>query len=499
MSTSSPLQPVDPATFHQNEEEKEKPWIVRKIVQSLTGRIVVAVAHTLYATGTTVVCLSPWGDSVPLILPCIRFRDVVIHSVVAATGGAAIVATPLMGTAGGVVVESFGSSIVVELGVLAAHEATGTVANHLLINKPTDLLIPKHSGKLETTDIKKLLITLTFKHIVTDASLGFFRAPDSNASDNSLFSGIMDYFSIEKGWFSPYLFASCRRPLIPRTMVPDVVFMHGPWLRGDYAIGSTLLKHSENVVALAPEPAPVEETNDPSLFQKAISALNFGKATPSEPGLTPEAAQKLEAEARPPSPKGPPPAAAAQGPTTMIDRVQDQINQWIKTKPDSQAKEDSVAPNVPPMPPNRRMVVLVLAISPHRAGVWTSSQRPGESVINYTLLNGCPALVVPIKLGCPLIAWHAVTLKTLQGLKGGVDGPAFQSTLRALNTYMEFCVDEERLELPPLYAEQGISKQKAVSIGLELVLAGAVRSGTNAKVKKEIDSERAGIVFFRIP
>ena len=35
--------------------------------------------------------------------------------------------------------------------------------------------------------------------------------------DNSLFSSVMDYLSIEKGWFSPYLFASGRRPVIPRS------------------------------------------------------------------------------------------------------------------------------------------------------------------------------------------------------------------------------------------------------------------------------------------
>jgi len=61
MSTASPLQPVDPATFHLSEQEKEKPWILRKIVQSLTGRVVIALGQTLHATGTTVICLSPWG------------------------------------------------------------------------------------------------------------------------------------------------------------------------------------------------------------------------------------------------------------------------------------------------------------------------------------------------------------------------------------------------------------------------------------------------------
>jgi hypothetical protein len=89
MSSASPLQPVDPATIHRDEKEEEKPWIMRKIAQSMAGRIVVAMAQTLQATGTTVICLSPWGefslvfkgyylryvvtgDSSPLILPCIR-------------------------------------------------------------------------------------------------------------------------------------------------------------------------------------------------------------------------------------------------------------------------------------------------------------------------------------------------------------------------------------------------------------------------------------------
>ncbi|KAG8757978.1 hypothetical protein FRC14_001047 [Serendipita sp. 396] len=567
MSSVSPLQPVDPAKVHLIEQEKEKPWIVRKIVQSMTGRIVVAMAQTLRASGETVICLSPWGDSVPLILPCIRFRDVAIHTVIVATGGAAVVASPLMESAGGVVVDSFGSTIIVELGILAGNEVGGQVANHLLISKPTDLLIPKHSGKLETTDIKKLLITLVFKHILTDASLGYFRAPEPDHSEGTLFSNVKEYLSIEKGWFNPYLYASCRRPLIPRSMTPDVVFCHGPWLKGDYSIGMALLKHSETVIALAVEPDLPPEHEDPSVVEKALNALKFGKASPAEPGLTQETAAKLEG--KPPSPTGfafvtqmfghkrekskevippatvpevaaapspkyapplyPPPAsqstidepvltsnsgtstpqsntapinATKNGPTTMIDRLTEQINEW-RGKPTVPTVTDPTA--IPPLPPNRRMVVLTLALSPHRAGVWTSSARPGESVMNYTLLNGCPSLVVPIKQGCPLIAWHAVTLKTLHGLQGGVDGEAFKNILDDLVTYMEFCVDEERIELPADYVEKSsmdgseTMKSKVVRAGMELVLAGAVRSGASAKVKKEIDSERAGIAFFRIP
>lgn len=53
--------------------------------------------------------------------------------------------------------------------------------------------------------------------------------------DNSLFATVKDYLAVEKGWFSPYLFASGRRPIIPRSMKPDIVFCHGPFLSGSKA------------------------------------------------------------------------------------------------------------------------------------------------------------------------------------------------------------------------------------------------------------------------
>jgi hypothetical protein len=68
--------------------------------------------------------------------------------------------------------------------------------------------------------------------------------------------------AIQKGWFNPYLFASARRPVIPRTINPDVVFCHGPFEAGDYDIGQTLLAQSSTVVCLSSdwilEPATVD-------------------------------------------------------------------------------------------------------------------------------------------------------------------------------------------------------------------------------------------------
>lgn len=58
-----------------------------------------------------------WGDSSPLLLPCIRFRDLVMHAVIAGTGGTAAVAAPVMGPVSDALISSVGDSIVVEIGL----------------------------------------------------------------------------------------------------------------------------------------------------------------------------------------------------------------------------------------------------------------------------------------------------------------------------------------------------------------------------------------------
>lgn len=78
-----------------------------------------------------------------------------------------------------------------------------------MVDKPLDILIGNHAHVLDTTSVKTILITLKYKHIIDDAALGFFRSPVH--SDPSMFSNVADYFAVEKGWFSPYLFATNRR------------------------------------------------------------------------------------------------------------------------------------------------------------------------------------------------------------------------------------------------------------------------------------------------
>ncbi|KAJ7232951.1 hypothetical protein B0H12DRAFT_1260766 [Mycena haematopus] len=199
----SSLGPIDPSSLNESHDEQEKsaPWIMRKLVGSMTGRIVMSSYESMRAAGTSVVCLSPWGDSSPLLLPCIRFRDLAVHTVIVATGGMAVVAAPVLGPIAGEVISTFGDTILVELGLHAGFSLTAHAANDLLIEKPLKAIIPIHSKRLETTAIKEMLITLKYKITMTDAALGFYRS--SVHKDNSLFATVKDYLAVEKGGSRP--------------------------------------------------------------------------------------------------------------------------------------------------------------------------------------------------------------------------------------------------------------------------------------------------------
>ena len=162
--------------------------------------------------------------------------------------------------------------------------------------------------------------------------------------------------------------------------------------------------------------------------------------------------------------------------------------------------------SIPAPPVPRRMVVLVIGLKPHRT-IWTSSQRPSESVINYQLLNGCPSVVVPVKLGAPLLAWDSLTLEQLWKVELPPDGETstsgkFEGITKVLFEYLDMCVDWDRVAVPgvddpALKAKEG--KKSVLKRSLEILLAAVVRSVDSKEVKKEVDKERSGIAMWRIP
>jgi hypothetical protein len=173
---------------------------------------------------------------------------VAAHIAVVATGGIAGVAAPFTDHAADLVAGDMGGSIIVG-DVCASHllaeglclnisfiqavhtgfEGLTTSANDLIIGI-AEGFIPLHSEELISVGTKDLLITLKFKHTMQDAALGFYHS--SLHADKDLFANVKDDRANEQGWFSPYLFASSRRPTGYRTMKPDIVLCHGPFLSG---------------------------------------------------------------------------------------------------------------------------------------------------------------------------------------------------------------------------------------------------------------------------
>jgi hypothetical protein len=141
--------------------------------------------------------------------------------VIAATGGVAAVAAPAMGPVADVVVGTVGDSLLVEVG-LHGFSLSMKLADDFVFDKSANALIPLHSRVLESKGVKTITITLKYKHTQEDAALGFFRS--SLHADKDLFSSVKDYLAVEKGWLSPYLFASGRRPVIPRSVRTDLTY-----------------------------------------------------------------------------------------------------------------------------------------------------------------------------------------------------------------------------------------------------------------------------------
>lgn len=136
-------------------------------------------------------------------------------------------------------------------------------------------------------------------------------------------------------------------------------------------------------------------------------------------------------------------------------------------------------------------------------------------MINYQLLNGCPAIVVPAKVGAPLLAWDTLTLEELWKLPlpgNSGDESKFSGVVSVLFEYMDLCVDWDRVILSKNVGESqltelsGGEKQDDISIrkskvrdAIALLVAGAIRSGGSKEVRKEVDEERSGIAMWRIP
>ncbi|KAG6814691.1 hypothetical protein H0H93_009819, partial [Arthromyces matolae] len=179
----------------------------------------------------------------------------------------------------------------------------------------------------------------------------------------------------------------------------------------------------------------------------------------------------------------------------------------------SASPSQSVQPALPTLIV-RRLVISLVGLKPYRMA-WSSSARPSESIIQYILCKGCPAIVVPAKADAPLLAWSTLTLKQLRKLELPDEAQVsstlatdatrdFEGVVTTLCEYLDRCVDWERVVLPEDRSQHAESmtlqeKQRNVRGAVAALVEAAVKTRTSKKVKKAIDSERCGIAIWRIP
>ncbi|KAF5338179.1 hypothetical protein D9758_014715 [Tetrapyrgos nigripes] len=508
------LSPVDPSTINESTEKEESAsWVRRQITGSLTGRILKSSYESLKATGNSVTCLSPWGDQSPLILPSIRFRDLAIESVLAATGGTASIATPIMPDVSDVLVPSMGGSTILVDTVLNVgfDLATGAV-DDLITGKPVDNAIDAiqemrdraKKGLGGTTAVKILCITLKYKITTKDAALGFYRS--GVHTDSNLFTKMKDYLDIDKGWFSPYLFASNRRPVIPRIIHPDFVFCHGPFLQGDYAVGQRLLRESESHNIINFSDSDVSLLNDDEK-----SSSNSSKKTQTDKTKTKASAKISKISEKLKRSKDKDKDADSDGADGGGGHDDDDTN--AKANAGAEAEADADAEQ------SRSRRLESGCKSPRRVKSKPYYLRQ-ESIINYVLFNRCPAIVVPVRPGSPLVAWSAVTLERLWkvevkedsdssgggrggGDEGGSNSSEFDQILGILYEFIELCVDWERFGIGFGKKRKDTknigSSEDALREALRVLLYATIRTKDCEEVKKNVDKQRGGIAMWRIP
>jgi hypothetical protein len=146
--------------------------------------------------------------------------------------------------------------------------------------------------------------------------------------------------------------------------------------------------------------------------------------------------------------------------------------------------------------PHGRLFIFFTGIAPFRAGMWSTSRRPGCAQIIFHLLDGCPALVVPVATArTPVMAWSPWTLSQMRNR--GATGYTPERQIGSIVQQVS-----QQVEWPGLYpcvrdVSQAFDRMMWRVLGMMINGALAAGAGADGKVLGKIDADRAGIVMFR--
>lgn len=152
-----------------------------------------------------------------------------------------------------------------------------------------------------------------------------------------------------------------------------------------------------------------------------------------------------------------------------------------------------------PVNGHHRLIVFFAGISPWRTQAWSQARIPGQAKLMLHLINGCPALVIPVIVGgvqsipgqgAPICAWSAWTLAQMTLNMDYAPERHHDELFRFLESIVSV-LDVE--------AAKREGWRNALTRGLQMMIKGAVATKeiVDPKVLSMIDPERAGIVMLR--
>lgn len=147
-----------------------------------------------------------------------------------------------------------------------------------------------------------------------------------------------------------------------------------------------------------------------------------------------------------------------------------------------------------------RMVIVFTGISPYRANMWSTSRRPGCGTIIFHLLDGCPALVIPVNKKAPCVAWSPWTLSQMRAAQYALNpAPPGSGGYSPEWQHEQICEWLDTIISVP-HMNPALQGRYVEVLGrsVSLVLNGALATDkVPPSILGKLDPERAGIVMFR--
>ncbi|KAF2740373.1 hypothetical protein EJ04DRAFT_424856 [Polyplosphaeria fusca] len=143
-----------------------------------------------------------------------------------------------------------------------------------------------------------------------------------------------------------------------------------------------------------------------------------------------------------------------------------------------------------------RMVIVFTGISPFRADMWSTSRRPGCGTIIFHLLDGCPALIIPVTNKAPVCAWSPWTLAQMR--QGQYAMNPLPGQYNAEWQHEQICEWLDTIvSVQHITATVRDRYVDVLSRMVSLVINGALALEKCKPLLGKLDPERSGIVMFR--